>query len=495
MRTPAPCWLLLVLAGCAHHGGNQVATVFSDEAREISRLEARASPEMELELVLALERARLFYLAFIDASALANSESPQRVMALETLVRLQEERQDDFFIPSLLERLSNEKRLGNLSSAAAARVTWLTARIAYRRGLFGQVVSLCEQVPSTSADFARAQYLMALALADDRLDAGAGLDRARSVLGRLAEGVDARQERAEAVHAQSLLALGRLAYARREWSVSVAWYERAAKRPSVRSTALFEQSLALIRAGDFGRALELLRSDEVRQSGNPEVAVTEAMAAHFARDATSAEAALARARAAPRVDWAKAESGLALDACRTGRDVSPMELKLARENPILLRLLASLESAENERRVVSQVEAWQRDSTGAAFDSLLRPNIDTLRQVADRFCLNTFRSQQAAVATSEGLAELVGIEVALARRDLDTAIARTELVVSRMPAKGAPTSELLFRLMALKQARAEALKGPEAEEARAEVVTLLERIADQDPAFDRLEEARRLPNP
>lgn len=85
--------------------------------------------------------------------------------------------------------------------------------------------------------------------------------------------------------------------------------------------------------------------------------------------------------------------------------------------------------------------------------------------------------------------------MALARRDLSTAIARTESVVSRMPAKDAPTSELLFRLMALKQARAEALKGPEAEKAHAEVVALLERLVDQHPSFDRLEEARRLPNP
>lgn len=63
--------------------------------------------------------------------------------------------------------------------------------------------------------------------------------------------------------------------------------------------------------------------------------------------------------------------------------------------------MTSLESAENERRVVSQVESWQRDSTGARFDSLLQPNIDTLRQVADRVCLAEFRNQQAAAATSQ----------------------------------------------------------------------------------------------
>lgn len=495
MLTHSRWCLLLLLGACAHRSGHEVATVFADEAREISRLEHSDSPEQQLQMVVALQRARLFTLAFIYGSGVAKSSGPQRLAALETLVRLQEQRQDDFLIPSMLERLSREQGLSGLSAFAVERVTWFNARIAYHRGLLSQVVALCEQIPPTSIDFARAQYLMGLALADERLEGGAGRERALGVFGRLAEGVDQNQTGAEVVHAQSLLALGRLAYARREWAAATAWYERAAKLPSVRTTALFEQSLALLRAGDFVRSVALLRSDEVRESGIAEVALTEAMALHFSRDATSAEAALTRAAGtAPNVDWSNAAPGRALEVCKTGQGGSPLELKLARENPRLTRLLASLEAAESERRVVSQVESWQHDSTASAFDGYLGQNLETLRQVADRRCLNEFRNQQAAVDTSRGLAELVGIEVALARRDLDTAIARTESVLSRLPSKSVSTSEMLFRLMALKQARSEVLKGAEAQEAHAQVVALLERIVDGDPAFERLDEARRLLN-
>lgn len=105
--------------------------------------------------------------------------------------------------------------------------------------------------------------------------------------------------------------------------------------------------------------------------------------------------------------------------------------------------------------------------------------------------LNELQQQQAAQAFALDMADIVGIEFALARRDVELAIARAERTLARLPARSLPTSDMLLRLVALKHARSELLTGQDLEQARTELKSLVERILAGEAGYSRIDEARQ----
>lgn len=491
---------LFFVAGCAHStSSTRSATVSDTDAVEILRLAveadssgrgARETDEWLWQLSGRFEQAGLFNLAFIYGASVAKGGSAHRDEAIEALARLQEVRQDDFLIPSLLMKRFENATTPVVTAVAVDRVRWLLARIFFRRGALPQVVTVSGQSTPTNLDGLRCLYLEALAFADDRLDGAARRGEASRLLEQVLGGLDAKNLDMEAMRPHVLLALGRLAFAQRQWSAAADWYERAAKHPRHAAVARLELAHVFIQQAAWARALWLLRQPEVRELG-PTASLTEAIAAHFSGDGRGAEVALGRisAEGAP-ATWKDAAPTAAYEAYRSTAD-SPL-LRRVRANLRVSRLMASLDSFEAERRVVAGVARWQGTATGTQFETWLRQNHEFLQQVAATVILKTLQEEEAADAVAAAQADLVGIEVALARRDLDVAIERTERVLAGSPANGPATSDLLFRLAAMKQARAEVLTGADAELEKAEVAAVLERIVAGDPAYQRLDEARRL---
>lgn len=463
--------------------------------RELSSTDAFARRlEVEWELAHALERAGLLNLAFIYATPLARTPAhPHHLDGLETLARLQALRQDDFLIPSIFNQYFEKPNPAVLSAPAMARVAWLRARIAFRRGQHADALALCAQVPAGAPVFARAQYLKAIILADVRFEAGARSGEALTILERLARPADPKQEGGEQVREQALLALGRLAYGQKRWADSVRWYEQATQLAPIRARALFEQSFAFIQQRDWASALARLRSSEVRNSGLTEASLTEAIALHYSGDPAGAEGALQKARhPLDTVNWNEAEPARAAVAWRTGRDVAPQSLALAREDRRLARLFASIESFELERRLVLDTAEWRGSRTAEDFERFLTLNLGTLQKTSAVGAHNEFKELQRFSAFHAQAADIVGIEVALARRDLNGAIECAERTLSPLESEGGPAaSDVRFRLAALKQARAEVLTGADAAQESAEVAQLIARILAGDQTWERLEEARR----
>ncbi|MDP1827412.1 MAG: hypothetical protein Q8L48_29350 [Archangium sp.] len=497
---------LILITSCAHQPAPspprpvRIATADALAILALDR-ELSSSPEgaprrfeAEWELVQALERAELLNLTFIYAVRLVRTPlHPHQVDGLETLARLQELRQDDFLIPSLFNTEFQKPSPPALSAPAMARVAWLRARIAFRRGKHADALALCAQVPAGAPVFARTQYLKAIMLTDVRVEGGAGAGEAATILERLAGPADPKQEGGEQVREQALLALGRLAYGQKRWADSVRWYEQAAQLAPIRARALFEQSFAFMQQRDWVSALARLRSGEVRNSGLTEASLTEAMVLHYSGDPAAAEVALEQARHGPEtVDWNEAEPARAADAWRTGRGVAPEPLALAREDRRLARLFASIESFELERRLVLDTAEWRGTGTAASFAQFLTQNLETLQKTSAILAHGEFKELQRFSSFHAQAADLVGIEVALARRDLNGAIGCAERTLTALQGEGGPVaSDLMFRLAALKQARAEVLTGAEAAQERLEVAQLIARILGGDQTWPRLEEARR----
>jgi hypothetical protein len=497
--------LALVLTGCAH-SQPQVARLAElktiaglGKALEDPNQPPSARLEIEWQLAQALERAGLLNLAFLYSVSIERAlKHPHRVDAVRSLIRSQEPRHDDLLVPAILKQMAEGDQAPELPPEETARLAWLRARIAFRIGKLQDVVSMCTSVPAQSPVFARCEYLRALALSDERLNSGAGTDEAIAILERLAQTITAAHENGDGVRAQTLLALGRLAYRQQRWRNSVLWYRQAAKIPSVRARALVEQSSALLRLEEWDGALALLTRDEVRDSAIPEAPLMEALAWHYAGRWIEVEAAMVRALAhdfSETVDWKTASAERALKALRTESGIAAGALKIFKTNLRLQRLLSSIGSFEAELETVNRVELWKESGLGARFARFLRLNLEALEKAAGHLALMELRSLQTEKTGTRDRLLMLGVEASLARKDVEFAIQRLESVLAKLPDTGPATSDTLFRLAALKQARAELLQGADAEEAKAEVALLIKRVLEGDASYERLEEARRFLDP
>lgn len=493
--------LVCLLVACAHapvsEPGPKVVRSIAPADRKVlaalvsqneSETELAARMEVEWKLVQALERTGLNHLAFVYGAPIVKASAhPHHLDAVEALLRLQPLSGDDLLAPSLLNQALSGGAPAGLSAGAVARFAYLRARIAFRRGELDQVLSLTSQVPAASPVFALSQYVRAVVLADPRLTGGPRIREALTTLEALAGLEDTTQEKAEAVRDQTLLALGRLHFGQGHWPEAVRWYERAAQRPAVRARAMFEQSYALMKQREWVRAAALLQRPEVRASGIAEAATAQAMALHYAGDAAGAERVLSTIRPEDTVDWMTIEPARADDACRTGRSISAQTSALLKENHRLWGLYAFIKSLEDERLLVTTT--WS-GAPATSFEPYLTQNHASLRMAGAQRCLRELQELQFQSRLAVDTATFLGIEVALAGRDLDLAIERAERLLPAMPVKSVPRADLLFRIAALRQARAEAMKGPEAAEERAQVVRLIEEILAGDATFERYGEAR-----
>lgn len=466
------------------------------EAQALLALESSAEPapsvetrrEHDWQQAQALERAGLLSLAAARDDFLARDvENPHRDAAIEALVRLSAQRDEELLSATMLERLLSE-RPAALSPQASARASWLRTKLAVRVGQLDQALAQSEQVPSTSPYFAQTQYLRGLALADPR---GSRSAEAAPVFERLAKGVPGTTpEQTTRVQGLSLLALGRLAAAAHHWADAARWDEQAARFEAVRAEAKFERGVALLQQGDLAGALASFR-DEVVRALTGEARLLEAIALHWSGDAAGARAALEALRGveAPVRSWTSED---ALRALRTGQGAPASAIRAVKANRRLASVLANADAVERERQLVRATPELMAAPLGGELLQALDAEAGMLREMAGTLARSEFQRWQAQEGFARDAALLVGVEVALAQRDLDGAVAYLEETARLLPSEGPVSAELLLRLAAVRRARAEVLSGAAAEDEWVQVRALVERIAAVAPGYERLADARAL---
>ncbi|HEY1086664.1 MAG TPA: hypothetical protein VGE37_03180, partial [Archangium sp.] len=334
------------------------------------------------------------------------------------------ERQDDvLLIPSMLQKYMTEPGAPVLPPDDAARVAFLRAQISWRKGRHDEALALLALVPAEHRDFLRAERLRAGVLSDPRMTSGPRPAEAIAILER----VERHPNADTAVRAEMQLALARLHYA----------------------------------AGHFAEAK---------------------------RRFSEAERVLARLEAEPEssTNWEKVTPAVAFERATSGEGLSPREKRVLLEYGRFQSSLRLLASFEAEIATILAVDGWKGTAHQQELLDYLHANAGVIREACGRSAQLRLINARQEHAGFRSAGRVVAIEVALARRDLDAAIERTERLEKELPSH----PDVLFRLAALKQARAEALGGPAAEGARAEVLQLIKRLLE-DASFSRREEAQR----
>lgn len=478
--------VLLTLAGCAHTApANERATLEAVATlhRDLQAPETTPAErwEREWQLTQALERAKLPLLAFVYRVGIAKAKGhPHQREALQAIVRHQEATQDDSIESGVVSKLSGGPDAPALLGDEAARVAWVRARTAFRKGELTEAHALAARVPRSHRDFARAVILRAIILSDARWKPAPRTDEAIALLEELLS----REVSPPALRGHALLTLARLAHAQRRFAEAMRWYGQAAE---LREPEAEERGWTALQLHDWPRALERARA----ASGTSlEASLVEALALHYAGDSAAAEAAIARIAAAPTssTNWEETTPEVALARVLDASAGLLEEERAALRTARFQAAVRSMRSYEAEAAFVRQVEQWKGKPLIDELAGYLESNAAVLRKyVGTSARIELLRVQRTRAAT-RSQAQVVSIEVALARRDVATAAARLEQLAALL-LPGPARTEVLFRLAALKQAQAEVLEGSASDALRAEVVALIQQVL-ADATYPRLEEAR-----
>lgn len=476
--------IVCVLTGCAHTKQQALASI-PEQHRAYSDCNPGSDRMKRMwELAETLERAGLLHSAMFFSSSIANDpNAPQRVEAIRTLVRLQEIQGDVILAPSMLQKVMTDPGAPTLPEDVTPRMALLRAQISWRKSRHDEALSLLALVPADHRDFLHAERLRAAVLSDPRMTPAPRPVEAITILERVE-----RHPNADAtVRAETRLALARLHYASGHFAEARRLFSEAATSPSLTADASLGRAFSELQLEEWTNAAQSARAAQEQGASN-EAQLVEAMALHFAGQGEDAERALERLEAAPEspTDWERVTPVDALERATTGERLSPREKRVLLESGRLQKGLRMLASFEAEIATILAVDGWRGTAYQQEFLDYLHANAGVLREACGRTAQQHLLRERQEHAGFRAAGRVVAIEVALSRRDLDAAIARTERLEKELP--GHP--EVLFRLAALKQARAEGLDGPAAEAARAEVQVLIKRLLE-DTSFPRREEALR----
>jgi tetratricopeptide (TPR) repeat protein len=460
-----PLLLSLVVIGCAALAqvrGPATAAWAASDASDAERAvrhafelatgpgDADERARAEYELASSLQRAGLPFAAFIYFTPLvrAGPGHPHHLEAVQGLVALQEQLEDDALIPSVLngtyDRFSEAWR--KLPPEALARINYLIGRVAHRKGLLDEARQFLEAVPSSSRSGARARVLLGVTLADPRFPAAEASAR-RATLERAAETfrsvLQSEANLDSPVRQLALLGLARVSYNLGDHAEATRRYDEVPASSRYRDQALFENGFARFQNDDPGGALGTLlalQAPQFAQAFQPEAPILAATVYYFAclhEEALSALEAF-DARYAPMADQLAAvlkapapAAGPLLAQLRPGAETSipPAVVSWVRSSHRIEGLIHVLSEAEREAKAVRERRAWASTPLGDELGGSLEQYRATLEQVAATAVLSRLDEASRSLRGFADQAEILRFEVAKAQKEAAEAGADTRAML------------------------------------------------------------------
>ncbi len=427
----------------AYNGNNfdDAARLFYDVYNTTSDNDLRL--KSEYYLASSFQRQNLPFTAFIYFAPIvkAGPQHPYHLKAVEALITVQESLNDDYLIPSLLNNLydRNADAWATLPLEVLARINYLIGRISHRKAKLDEAKQFLEAVPDTSQVYAKAQYLMGIALADPRYPAAnedarkKNIDEAVTVFTRVTK-IDPRAKQKDLRETQQLayLALGRTNYNIGEFAKSVEAYEKLPRFSKYWDQALFENGFARFQNDDLGGALgslQALHAPQFAGAFQPESWVLKSTVYYFACLYDESKAALKEfeslylpmvEKLRPFVEGAPKDLNTYFKLVDTTEsDQLPKAvLYWVRSNERMLGVFGMLKEIETEKTTIDNNQSWKAAKLSGELITYLDQNRGTLEQVAGSFAKSRLLE---AYRTVKGFADQAGIirfEVAKAGKEI-----------------------------------------------------------------------------
>lgn len=398
--------------------------------------DAQVRGKAEYYLAQCFARRQLPASAFIVYASImkAGPSHPSYLQAVEGLVDMQQQLDEQNLIPSLLEQAYTDEvrdRWVTLPREVLARVNYLVGTVSQRRQRFEEARTLLEAVPKESRVYAKARYLLGVVLADPRYPGrpaeADALDEAakqafEEVLSRK-EGLELQQTRQLA-----LLALGRLHYGRGEYDAASAAYEAVPRYSRYWDQALFENGFARFQNEDFGGALgslQALHAPQFSGAFQPESWILKATVYYYSCLYDEVKTTLAAfdelygpmaARLEPfaREDLERV-AAFNLVAAENRRLPRPVYLWL-RNNERIREVMRMLDAVDAEKREVTA--RWRGTPLAPRTLEQLEEVRDTLMQVGGTLAKSRIQEASDNLRTFSDQAEIIRVQTALDEKEL-----------------------------------------------------------------------------
>jgi tetratricopeptide (TPR) repeat protein len=396
----------------------------------------------EYYLASSFQRQNLPFTAFIFFSPIlkAGPAHPFHAKAVEALVTLQDQLNDDFLIPSQLNNLYDKysDAWATLPLEVLSRINYLIGRISHRKSKLEESKQFLGAVPDTSQVFAKSLYLQGISLADPRYPATSD-DEKRKHQEEAAEVFEkvikinplAKQIDLAEVQQLATLGLGRVQYGLGNFDKAVKAYDKIPRFSKYWDQALFENGFARFQNDDYGGGLGSLQSLYAPQFAGafePESWILTSTIYYFACLYEESKSALVEyeriylpmAEALkPVVEGEGKDNAFyfkLVDTVESDKVPRPV-LNWVRSNERMLGLFSVLRQIDQEKQVIDGIQSWKAAKLTNELVSYLDQNRGTLEQVAG----STAKARiQEAFRTVKGFAdqaEIIRFEVAKAEKE------------------------------------------------------------------------------
>jgi tetratricopeptide (TPR) repeat protein len=409
---------------------------------QVSEGAADAETKGKAEYYLAQSFARKGFpvSAFVTYAAIvkAGPQHPSYLQAVEGLVDMQQQLDEQNLIPSLLNQAYTDEvrdRWVTLPKEVLARINYLVATISHRRGRLEEARSLLEAVPADSRVYAKARYLLGVVLADRRFPGrpgeGEALDQLavtsfQGVIGQKGE----RQLDLQDTRHLAMLALGRLHYGRGEYKQAIASYESVPRYTRVWDQALFENGFARFQDEDFGGSLgslQALHAPQFAGAFQPESWILKATVYYYSCLFDEVKTTLGAFEQvyepmAKQLEPFTGEdveliSAFNLAASENRRLPRPVYLWL-RNNERIREVMRMLDRVDRERKEILNTSAWRGSALSAQTATALEDVRGTLLQVGGTLARSRIREAFDNLRTFSDQAEIIRVQTALDEKDL-----------------------------------------------------------------------------
>ncbi|MFZ5468442.1 MAG: tetratricopeptide repeat protein [Myxococcota bacterium] len=407
------------------------ASAFYELAESTTDAELRTKAEYYLAQSFAKKGLPVTAFIYYAAILKAGSAHPYYLKAVEGLVNVQQQLDDQFLIPNLLDK-NYADQWATLPLEVLARINYLIGGISQRKAKFEEARSFLEAVPKESAIYAKAQYLLGIVLIDPRFPGGPQNQLAIAAFDRVLETKGQNQVELEKTQHLALLGLGRTYYGMGQYQKAVDAYEKVPRFSTYWDQALFENGFARFQNDDFGGglgSLQALHAPQFAGAFQPESWILKSTVYYFSCLYEEAKSALAafdelylpmaeKLKALTEGEEKDLDYYFNLVAAKEGSQLPKPVLNWVRSNERMLSVFKILNQIDAEKQIITGNQAWRGSKMGPDLVTYLDSYRAIFAQTAGAFAKNRLLEAHRNIKTYSDQAEIIRFETSKAEKEL-----------------------------------------------------------------------------
>lgn len=426
----------------AYNSGNydEAARYFYEVTSTTTDAETRF--KSEYYLAASFHKLNMPFTAFVYYSAVvkAGPQHPFHLKAVEGMVAVQDQLEDENLIPSLLNKNYDKyaDAWATLPLETLSRINYLIGRMSHRRGKLEEAKQFFEAVPTESPVYGKAQYMIGVTLADPRFPAASedekrkNTEKAVDLFESVLKLTDKNLKDMEETRWLATLALGRANYNLGEYAKSVGWYERIPRFSKYWDQALFENGFARFQNDDLGGglgSLQALHAPQFTGAFEPESWILKSTIYYFSCLYEESKAALVefegvylpmQEKLKPLVEGEPRDNSAyfkLVDA--TDSEVVPKPvLNWVRSNDAMLHVFFLLRQIDAEKALIDANQGWKAAKLSNEAITYVDTNRGILEQVAGNFAKRRLVEAYRTIKGFSDQAEIIRFENAKAEKEL-----------------------------------------------------------------------------